>query len=59
MSQTIGICPLCGEGELLEHTAITAEEMAQPEMRLTDVACKNEGCKNLHLERPRRGGVGA
>ena len=45
MSQTIGICPLCGEGELLEHTAITAEEMAQPEMRLTDVACKNEGCK--------------
>ena len=46
MSQTIGTCPLCGESALLEYTGITAEEMTQPAMRLTDVACKNEGCKN-------------
>jgi hypothetical protein len=46
VSQIIGTCLLCGEGALLEYTGITAEEMIQPAMRLTDVACKNKGCKN-------------
>ena len=46
MSQTIGHCPLCGEDALLEYTGITTEEMTQPAIRLTDVACKNRGCKN-------------
>ena len=46
MSQTIGHGPLCGEDALLEYTGITDEEMTQPAIRLTDVACKNRGCKN-------------
>ena len=46
MSRSIGHCPLCGEDALLEYTGITAEEMTQPAIRLTDVACKNSGCKN-------------
>jgi hypothetical protein len=47
MSQQLGTCPLCGDTALLEYTAIRAEEMTQPDMRLTDVACKSEDCKNF------------
>jgi hypothetical protein len=46
MSQSLGSCPLCGDTALLEYTSVTTEEMNRPDIRLADVACKNERCKN-------------
>lgn len=46
MTQQLGSCPLCADTALLDYTPVTVEQTTGLDTRLTDVACRNECCKN-------------
>jgi hypothetical protein len=47
ISQSIGVCPLCGDVALLEFEAVSGLGRRPSDVRLSDVACKNERCKHF------------
>jgi hypothetical protein len=49
MSESVGTCPLCGNTALLEYDYAGAATLHPADLRLTDVSCTNNRCKNYVL----------